>query len=382
MLASERLRLGVCIALLCPAGALAGPAAGRALPDGPGLAPVAEDWLPPQKSEGTDDWLQLTSGEWLKGTLDRLSDHTFYFDSAELDDQEFDSEAVSEFRAASSHTYRIEGTEVRNDLILTGPAAIRNGIIRIESGGEVYSFPRAKLISMVSGVQSEKNFWSGKLSFGLTTNSGNTRQFDASFFASLARTTPLTRFQASYRLARSAASGETTTSNQRFTGQFDYYVTRRLFLVLPAIDGYQDRFQNTDLRLTSGVGLGYELIDNSTTTWRVGLDLAYQYTAFDSVPVGQPRTANDAAVGLTTEFEYEPSSKFDWTTRYLIRLVATDIGRTNQNLTSVLSFDVWGPLDLDLTLIWDRTMKPPQEKDGTRPKSDDFRTTVALSIDF
>lgn len=61
------------------------------------------------------------------------------------------------------------------------------------------------------------------------------------------------------------------------------------------------------MRLTSGVGVGYDLIDNQTTTWRVGLDLA---------------------------------------------------------------------------LLWNRTTKPPSEADATRPKSNDFRTPVALSIDF
>jgi len=343
---------------------------------------VPNDWGPPLAKQGAKDWLQLTTGEWVKGSLDRYSSQTFYFDSDQFDDQEFDSDDVAEFRSASAHTYRIEGEHIRDDVLLTGPGAIRDGVLKVFADGKVRTFPREKLLGMIKGLPNEKNFWSGQLSFGLTTNSGNSDQFDASFYGLITRTTPLTRLQGSYRLARSASSGRTTASNQRGTAQFDYYLTRRLFLVIPAVDAYQDRFQNTKLRLTSGVGLGYELIDNKTTTWRVGFNLAYQYTAFDNVPVGEKQRQSDAAVGLTTEFEYEPSSNFDWTTRYLARLVTTDVARTNQNLTSVLSFDVWGPLDLDLTLIWDRITKPPREADGTRPKSDDFRTTVGLSVDF
>jgi putative salt-induced outer membrane protein YdiY len=383
LIAVRRTLAAAFVALLIgPGQAVAEAPSTTPLPNGPGLAPVSSDWRPPVAKATAPDWLQLTTGEWVKGSLDRFSGHTFYFDSDQFDDQQFDSEDVSQFRSSSPHTYRIEGKEIRDDLTLSGPAAIRDGILKIESGGVVHAFPQEKLISMVKGLPTEKNFWSGQLSFGLTTNSGNSDQFDASFYGLVTRTTPLTRLEGSYRLARSASGGSTTASNQRFTAQFDYYLTRRFFLVLPAIDGYQDRFQNTELRLTSGVGLGYELIDKQTMTWRVGANLAYQYTAFDNVPAGQNRTQDDAAIGFTTEFEYEPSSNLDWTTRYLARLVATDISQTNQNLTSILSFDIWGPLDLDLTIIWDRTSKPPREADGTRPKSDDFRTTVGLSVDF
>ena len=352
------------------------------LPDGPGLEPVPKDWRPPLPKQGAADWIKLTTGEWVKGSLDRYTDQVFYFDSDQFGDQEFDEDDVAELRSASAHTYRIGAEHIRDDVLLTGPGAIRDGVLKIFAGDKVHSFPREKLLGMIKGGPNEKNFWSGQLSFGLTTNSGNSDQFDASFYGLLTRTTPLTRLQTSYRLARSTASGKTTASNQRATAQFDYYLTRRLFLVIPAVDGYQDRFQNTKLRLTSGVGVGYELIDEKTMTWRVGVNVAYQYTVFDNVPIGAARRQSDAAIGITTEFEYDPSSNFDWTTRYLGRLVSTDIARTNQNLTSVLSFDVWGPLDLDVTLIWDRITKPPREADGTRPESDDFRTTLGLSVDF
>ena len=60
----------------------------------------------------------------------------------------------------------------------------------------------------------------------------------------------------------------------------------------------------------------------------------------------------------------------------------TDPDKTNHNLTSVLSIEVWGPLDLDVTAIWDRIQKPARASDGTRPSSDDLRLTVGIGIDF
>ena len=61
---------------------------------------------------------------------------------------------------------------------------------------------------------------------------------------------------------------------------------------------------------------------------------------------------------------------------------ATDPDKTNHNLTSVVSVEVWGPLDLDVTAIWDRVQKPALDSDLKRPSSDDLRLTVGLGINF
>ena len=66
---------------------------------------------------------------------------------------------------------------------------------------------------------------------------------------------------------------------------------------------------------------------------------------------------------------------------YALQLVTTDLGKTNHHGESVLSVDVWGPIDLDVSFIWDRIQSPP-ERDGDTPKKDDFRLLVGLEIDF
>jgi len=48
----------------------------------------------------------------------------------------------------------------------------------------------------------------------------------------------------------------------------------------------------------------------------------------------------------------------------------------------VLSIEIWGPLDLDVTFAWDRIEKPEADSDGDVPESDDLRLTVGLALDI
>jgi hypothetical protein len=52
----------------------------------------------------------------------------------------------------------------------------------------------------------------------------------------------------------------------------------------------------------------------------------------------------------------------------------------NHHAESILSFDIWGPLELDLTFIFDRVEKPVENADGDVPKSNDFRITMGLGV--
>jgi putative salt-induced outer membrane protein YdiY len=363
----------------------AGPLAARAatpLPAGPGLQAVPEDWRPPVAQQGALDWLRLSKGEWVAGSLERISDDVVYFDSNEFDDVEIDLEDVLELRSARHHTYRLEGATPRDDILLTGTAGMRAGSLRIEADGELHVFERTRLIGMVEGGLRERDYWSGEVSLGVTANSGNSDQTDLSTYAMIRRETALTRGQLSYRASQSTSDGKRTAESHRANGEFDYYLTRRLFLVAPWLEAFGDPFQNIKLRSTAGVGLGYDVIDTAKWEWEVGTGLAYQSNELDTAPAGESTTANDVAVQFNTELKWEPTSNIEYTTSYRIQLVATDPGNTNHHLSSVLEFDIWGPLELDITWIWDRIWQPGRDENGVRPASDDYRFVVGLSLDF
>jgi len=345
------------------------------------LAALAEP--PPSTLDATShDLILLNSGEWLQGDIDRIRDGTVYFDSVELEDLEIDLVDIKEIIADRPSTFRFEG---RRD-ILTGP-------VRMDSEEFVIgdqTRPRSALIGMIAGVPKELNYWNGMLSVGYTLSSGNTDQSDLSVLAKLNRETALTRFKNTYNGAFSTGNDDTgtnttTANNHRLNSAFDYYLTSRFFVIIPAFEVFADKFQNIDLRLTPNAGLGYDFLRRSKITWSAMAAVGYQYTKLTAVQPPTPKTANDAAVIVGMTIETDPTKRIEWDTDYTVQVIATNIGRTSHHLTSLVSVELIGSLDLDVTFNWDRIEEPATIDDGvtqTTPDKNDYRISVGLGFDF
>jgi len=351
---------------------LAGPLAAR---------PASADEVPPPTLDAAQhDLVLLTSGEWLQGDIERIRDDTVYLDSVELEDIEIDLDDVAQIITERPHTLRFEGA--RED-ILTGPVRMNGESIRV--GSETR--PRAALMNMIQGKPRELNYWNGMVSVGYTIRSGNTDQSDLSVLAKLNRETALTRLLNTYNAAFStgnddAGNNTTTANNHRLNSAFDYYVSNRLYLIVPALEVFADEFQNIDLRLTPSAGLGWDVLSYSKLSWSVSSAVGYQYTDRVSVEAGESTRSDDVAVILGTSLETDPTSRIEWDTDYAVQLIATDMGLTNHHLTSLLSVDLIGSFDLDVTFNWDRVEQPVPDADGTVPKQNDYRLTVGLGFDF
>jgi hypothetical protein len=358
--------------------------AGTPLPLGPD--PVTGPWLPPELDASKKEWIRLTTGEWLRGNIDNIDDGTLYFDSAELDDLEIDWPKIAELRSSHRNTYRFEGR-----IVVTGTVGMKDGVLRIDTGEGIQEFPQKALVDYIEGELRERNFWSGGVSLGLSARSGNTNQSDLTGSASIKRETPLTRTSADYVGAFASTEGSETANNHRLSGGFDVYLTRRLFLSVPFVEFFNDRFSNIDLRVTPGVGVGYDILVRPKIKWDAVAGLAYQYTKFSSVTVGRSETASDVAAVIHTTFETDPFPDIEWDTTFRAQIIVTDFDKTNTHFDSTLSFDIWGPLDLDVSFIWDYIVSPePKGGDPTavppippdQPLSSDIRLTVGLGLDW
>jgi putative salt-induced outer membrane protein YdiY len=357
---------------------------GTPLPMAP--TPVTGPWLPPTLDPSKKEWIMLTTGEWLRGNIDNIDDGTLYFDSAELDELEIDWPNIAELRSSHRNTYRFEGR-----IVVTGTAGMKDGVMRIDTGEGIREFPQKALVDYIEGELRERNYWSGKVSVGLSARSGNSEQNDLTGSASIKRETTLTRTKAEYVGALASSEGSETANNHRLYSGFDIYLTRRLFLTIPFIEFFNDRFSNIDLRLTPGVGLGYDILTRPKIKWDTVGGLAYQYTKFTSVAVGRSTTASDGAIVLQTTLELDPLNDLEWDTNFRAQIIATDFDKTNTHFETTLSFDIWGPLDLDVSFIWDYIVRPePKGGDPTatppippdQPLSSDVRLTVGLGLDW
>ena len=192
-------------------------------------------WVPP---EDGFDWIQLKSGEWLKGQLKAMQQRQIEFDSEELNDLTFDWKDIRQVR--SDRTLDLLFVDGRK---MSGPVTVTPEEVTV-GDVEPQVFPRDQLQSFTPGGSKEFNYWSGMVSLGLTVRAGNTEQVEYNAQARLQRRTPATRFSLDYIGNISSFNGVENANNTRVNSEFDLWLSRRFYLILPQLKYYRDPFQN------------------------------------------------------------------------------------------------------------------------------------------
>ncbi|MBC8002471.1 MAG: DUF481 domain-containing protein [Opitutaceae bacterium] len=330
-------------------------------------------WVPPQDGF---DWVQLKSGEWLKGRLKAMQNRKLEFESEELDLLTFDWKDIRQARST-----RIQDVLSVSGETVSGPVTITPDRVMV-SGAEDHEFPRDELQSLTPGGSRELDYWSGKLTLGLSLSAGNTKSVAYNAAVSLQRRTPDTRLGFDYLGNVSRVNQVENANNHRVSGEFDYWLSRRLYLVVPYVEYFSDPFQNIERRATASIGLGYDLVDRPTVEWNVTAGPAYQYTWFDSVAAGQSASQGAAALVLSSRFKWEISRRIDLILDYRGQYTSREVGESFHHWVTTLSVELTKRFDLDVSFVWDRTQNPKEQSDGTTPSQNDFRLTVGLGIDF
>ncbi len=337
----------------------------------------SQPWEPPTPPPDEFDWIQLTSGEWLKGELKVLYEKKLEFDSEELELLEFDWEDVKQVRGHRIFSVRFEGP-----VTVDGLLQVTEDKVFVTVGEERREFDRSQLVAIAPGEQKEINYWSAKLSFGLNLTRGNTEQTQYSAIANIKRRTSATRFVTDYLGNFTKTEGVETVNNQRVNTYFDIFKTRKYFFRPIFGEYYRDPFKNINSRVTVGAGMGYHIIDTSKTEWDVSGGPAYQRTRFDSVQVGQDSSESTAALVAGTYFNTELTKTVDFDFRYELQIVNEASGTYTHHLVAGLETELTSWLDFDVSFVWDRTEDPQPNADGTVPKQDDFYLIFSLGIDF
>lgn len=353
------------------------PADGSSVEESP--VPVATpklpdlSWAPP---EDGFDWIQLKSGEWLKGHFKGMQERELEFESEELDDLSFDWRDIRQVR-----THRIVDVLFVDEEKVSGPVVITPTEVSVE-GESPRVFPRDHLQSLTPGGAKERELWSGKFSAGLTMRSGNTKQTDINTKAYLQRRTPATRLSLNYLANYSELDDAESANNHRINAEFDLWISRRFYLILPYLEYYRDPFQNLSHRLTAGVGVGYDLIDRPNLEWNITAGPAYQQAWYESSQPGEPTRKGAAALIFGSRLDWDVTRKLELILEYRGQYTSEEIGETTHHAVGTLSFDVTKRFDLDVSLTWDRIANPKVGSDGISPKPDDFRIVVGLGVDF
>lgn len=340
-------------------------------------AQPSQTWEAPAPPLDEFDWIQLTSGEWLKGELIALYDGSLEFDSDKLDTLTLDWDDVRQVRTGGvvQVRFRDRAEPVIGRLLVDGDA------IRVVGDAD-QAFARAALLSITAGEAREANYWSGNVVLGLNLRRGNSEQVEANTVASARRRTVDTRVGLDYVANYNVTDDLTVTNNQRVNAGVDWFVTDRLFVRPAVVEYYRDPFQNFAHRWTLGAAVGYQLVDTPRVSWEFNVGPAYQRTIFDSVAEGESETESTAALWAGTAYTNELTSDIDYLLDYRLLIVEAEAGKYSHHFITGLSLDAVGPFDLNVSFVWDRVERPRPDSSGRVPKQNDYRLIFGLGFDF
>jgi putative salt-induced outer membrane protein YdiY len=342
-------------------------------------APVGEEkkWHPESSYDGKWDWVQMTSGEWLKGELIALYNDELEFESDEFDEMTLDWEKVAQVYSSQVMNVGLVGQRSA-----TGQLYVDATGIRITGDGQTLEFPRHEVMSITAGVPKEINFWSMKIFTGLILRTGNSEVRELNFQANIKRRTIRNRIALDMIANQNTTDDEEIANNQRTNARWDKFISDRFFVIPLSAEYFRDPFQNIDARYTGGVGAGYQLMDTSEIEWQVSGGPGYQETRFASVLAGEPESEGTAALGVSTLAEWDVSDWLEFDGEYRLQLVNEASGRANHHLSLSFETEITKRLDFDVSWIWDRIEEPRPDENGVVPEKDDMRTTLGLTFEF
>ncbi|MEM7137747.1 MAG: DUF481 domain-containing protein [Myxococcota bacterium] len=328
----------------------------------------------------TFDWVQMVSGEWIKGEVKRMRDDNLEFDSDKLDMQNIDFADVVEVHSPNVNTYVFD-----DRLSATGRAVITQDKVIVETEEGTRTFDRAELESIVAGGERERDWWSMKLRFGLTLNRGNTDQLTYDILFNVVREDRMTLLDLNYNSSFGRTGGQQNVN--RHLGEFDFkvFLSSRWF-VAPAFGQlFNDRFQNIQFRATPAAGAGVHIIDKPKVKWDFQTGVGYQFLKYrDASQVEGSNPQNDVFIPLYTYADFDITGDVDFTVSWLTNLVVTTIGNTNHTGKADLSVELTSAIDLDISFLFLRTETPAPPPEPTDPaiEQNDYQLIVGIALEL
>lgn len=363
----RRIRSAICTAL----------AALTLIPANPAFAQT-DPRLASETSEVLADWIQISSQEWLKGKFHGMYDQEVEFDSSEFDVKTWDWDGIIQLRTMDA----VEVGLITGDTIVGRISVNRNDVIVMTEKPMKLTRGDIVTISPLAQSRSILRRWIAKVDAGITILAGNTDENDFNISGRVKRQTAKDRVISDYIANVSNSNNQKISNNQRLRFNWDRFLTSRFYIKPVYAEWYSDPFQNITSRSTIGAGAGYQILQTTRTKWEAGGGIGYQTTRFANVEPGASDESNTGAAMGSTHFEQKWTKTVKFTYDYNFNIVNQNSGRYNHHMYGLVETKWTKALDLDVTLVWDRTQSPKPGADGTVPKPDDFRMVVSLGIDF
>ena len=337
----------------------------------------ATEWSDLRPYRVDADWVQLKSGEWLRGRIIAMQDFRLEFYSDELKKLTVKWRNVKYIKTSAPYKLRFE-----DQTRVVGAIEITPEEVHVITDYDDQTFDRNSLLTIASGKETESSLWTYNITVSVNLRRGNTDQTDLTSKIGTKRQTEFSRVTIDYLGNFTEVRETETVNNHRLTSAYNVFFGRHLFLTPVVAEYYRDPFQNIARRVYVGAGLGYWLIKNIYTEWDVGGGPAYQSTTFDSVQPGQAPEENTLTLILSTRFNSRLNSIVNLEGFYIATLGDNSTGNYTHHSMFTVKTELKDELYLDVSFAWDRTRQPVENADGVVPEQDDFKILVGLRYDY
>jgi len=329
------------------------------------------------------DWIQLTSGEWLKGDLKVMYNFILEFDSDELNLLKLDWEDIKQIRSAGTQSIRIENRNGSGEqTTLIGVLRLHHHKASVTFGDTVVEIDREQIVSIATGTSKEIDLWTGKIAFGMNARGGNSDLIDTNITANAKRRTAVSRIILEYTGNFSQVEGNETSNNHRLKAQYDQFKSANFFWRPIFGEYFRDSFKNINHQVSLGTAFGYHFIRTPKTEWEVSGGVGALYKLFVSVEAGKDINSLSPTAGFGTKYQTDLTKWLEYILDFSFQIVDKDSGSYIQHLLTTMSTDITGDLDFDVSFVWDRVQRPQPAADSTIPERDDYQIIVAIDYEF
>ena len=179
------------------------------------------DWYPRSEFAGQFDWIQMRSGEWVKGRIIAMYDGRLEFDSDEFDDVTLRWDKIEQVR-----TSQVVNVRLLQNRSAVGKLVVAGDEVTVY-GEEVLSFDKGDVLTITAGDPKEINFWDMELFAGVSLLSGNSNLREATLLADFTRRTIHNRILLDFVGIWNVTDDVDVADNQRASFKWDKFINQR-----------------------------------------------------------------------------------------------------------------------------------------------------------